>query len=252
VLCSVRDRAQNTQTCSFPIDVCDRQPPTLVCPVLPQLDSAPGKNGLAVTWSLQYSDNAGSEGVTLACSRSDTQGSVPLNCTSSVCTVSSFYLIGTRNIQCSAADASGNINPGCAFSISIVDNEPPQIACPGRMTVSTDLNSATARVAYPIANATDNDAIDSVTCSPVSNSTFAVGVNTVVCFAKDASDNSGTCLFQIEVQDMQFPTVLCPSSVTVNISRALSFWAGTFIVPPATDNLGIRTQTITVGGQIVT
>jgi hypothetical protein len=240
------------RSCSFPIDVFDRQPPVLRCPVLPRLDSAPGANGISVTWSLQYSDNAGSEGVTLACSRSDTDESVPLNCTSSVCTVSSYYLVGTRNIQCSAADASGNINPGCAFSISVVDNELPQITCPGRMTVSTDLNSATARVAYPNATATENDRIESVTCSPESNSTFAVGVNTVVCFAKDVSDNRGTCLFQIEVQDMQFPTVLCPSSVTVNISRSQSFWPGTFVVPPATDNLGIRTRTITVGGQIVT
>jgi hypothetical protein len=51
-------------------------------------------------------------------------------------------------------------------------------------------------------------------CVPPSGSTFQVGATPVICTARDAANNSGTCQFEVMVFDNQPPSITCPTNVT--------------------------------------
>src|SRR5205085_620289 len=79
-----------------------------------------------------------------------------------------------------------------------------------------------------------------VTCAPVSGSSFNVGVTTVTC-----STGAGPlCTFTVTVKDTQAPVIgACPSPVTVNNTPGQCSGTATFTPPTATDNCGTPTVT---------
>lgn len=88
--------------------------------------------------------------------------------------------------------------PSGTFTISIVDTTAPSLALPANIS-ATATAPAGAAVAY---TATASDLVDgnvTVTCTPPSGSTFALGTTTVTCSATDARDNTATGSFQVLV-----------------------------------------------------
>ena len=88
--------------------------------------------------------------------------------------------------------------PSGNFTISVVDTTAPSLALPATIS-AVATTPAGAAVTY---TATASDLVDgnvSVTCTPPSGSTFALGTTTVTCAATDARANTATGSFQVLV-----------------------------------------------------
>src|SRR5207249_3091518 len=96
------------------------------------------------------------------------------------------------------------------------DTTPPSITCPSNIVV-TSPNCTPLDVTYPAPTATDNCQLDTVTCTPPSNSGFPLGTTTVICCASDKAGNTNCCTFTVTVR---CPTdcvrVVCPSNIVVD------------------------------------
>jgi hypothetical protein len=94
--------------------------------------------------------------------------------------------------------------PTCSFTVTVNDTQPPEITCPGDITVVTDQNACPApacQVANFTATATDNCPGVTVVCNPPSGSCFPVGITTVTCTATDTAGNTATCSFSVTTFD---------------------------------------------------
>ncbi|XP_070549862.1 hyalin-like [Ptychodera flava] len=108
---------------------------------------------------------------------------------------------GENVVTCSATDATGNTG-SCNFTITVQDNQVPDVTCPADITVEYDYGNTTAVVEFSGESVTDNSGeILTVSCQPASNSTFGDGTHKVMCFATDSSGNIGLCYFNVTVQD---------------------------------------------------
>ena len=121
-------------------------------------------------------------------------GSLAVSCSSGS---GSVFPLGLSNVLCSATDASGNTIED-TFSITVVDTTAPVLHLPDDITVRAT-SSAGAGVDFA---ATADDACDgavTMTCDPVSGSTFPVGSTIVNCTASDAAGNKATGSFTVTV-----------------------------------------------------
>ena len=138
--------------------------------------------------------------------------------------------------------AAGNFvgsNAAVGFNVMAAVNEqdqtPPALNLPNAMTVeATGANGAVVNF-----NVTATDAVDpnpTVSCTPQSGSTFALGTTQVSCTATDASGNTsepGT--FDVTVRDTTAPTIAnVPANITVNATSAAGAVV-TYASPSATD-----------------
>src|SRR5207244_2410878 len=127
----------------------------------------------------------------------------------------SAFPVGTTTVTCTASDGHGNTG-SCAFTVTVVDTQPPTVNCPANITAAECNNgSGGTTVNYGTVTATDACAGTlTATCSPASGSTFPLGTTTVTCTAGDGHGNTGTCNFTVTVVDTQPPTVSCPANIT--------------------------------------
>ena len=79
------------------------------------------------------------------------------------------------------------------------DQEPPALTVPADFTVNATSPSG-ALVSY-VVSASDNVAVASLTCSPMSGSGFAIGTTGVTCMATDPSGNQARATFRVTVLD---------------------------------------------------
>ena len=87
------------------------------------------------------------------------------------------------------------------FFSTATEREPPSLSCPTSITLETDPGQCSANVSFShMINATDNcDQNPSITCNPMSGSSFNVSADIVTCAAEDASGNIGLCNFTLSV-----------------------------------------------------
>lgn len=108
-----------------------------------------------------------------------------------------------------------------------VDTTGPSLSLPN-MTV--DINAATSTtVNYTSASASDPSTPVTLTCSPLSGSTFSLGTSTVSCSATDGLGNGSAGSFIVTVRDITDPVVTVPDNQTVNINGATTAvvtWSG--------------------------
>jgi hypothetical protein len=81
----------------------------------------------------------------------------------------------------------------------LLDTTPPIITCPDSI-VANATSPTGAVVSFPAPEASDNCSLASVTCTPPSGSTFAIGTTAVTCRAVDGSANTNTCTFSVRVK----------------------------------------------------
>lgn len=125
-------------------------------------------------------------------------GSVAVSCSSGS---GDTFALGTTTVTCSASDAAGN-SASTTFEITVEDTSPPSLAdVPGNQTLeATGPAGAVATWSDPTVSDIVNGPV-SVSCSPESGSTFALGTTAVTCSATDTAGNSASVTFDITVED---------------------------------------------------
>ncbi|MFL6275263.1 MAG: HYR domain-containing protein [Blastocatellia bacterium] len=168
---------------------------------------------------------------------SSTSDCGPVTCTPAP---GSFFPRGSSTVTCSLSSPTPQSKTGgaldCSFVVTVVDQTPPVIRCPGSITTGATSGQNTAAVDYPIATASDACGVIDVVCLPPSGSTFALGTSTVTCTARDVANNRASCSFTVTVTDREAPAISCPA----DLSRALEGTGTSLVVnypaPTVSDN----------------
>lgn len=109
----------------------------------------------------------------------------------------STFPVGTNIVSLTATNLLGTATG--AFTITVVDDQPPTIRPPANITVNA-VSPAGAVVTYPAPFAADNCAGVRATCAPPSGSTFAAGVTRVTCTARDTAGLTSSTSFTVTVK----------------------------------------------------
>ena len=107
------------------------------------------------------------------------------------------YPLGAASVTLTVTDLYGLSN-SCVATVTVVDTTPPVITCPDNIV--TDATAPDGAVVSFAASASDNCSVASVTSSPASGSTFAIGDTTVTSTATDAAGNQAACTFTVHVR----------------------------------------------------
>lgn len=130
----------------------------------------------------------------------------------------------------SVSDIDDSNNTGTAMTT--VNQVPPVINCPSNIIQSADSGQCSSVVNYTV-TATDDFGIPTVVCNPPSGTAFPVGTTTVNCTATDATGNSSTCSFTVNVNDTQPPSIVCPPT------QIASAGVVNYPAPTASDNCAV-------------
>ena len=200
------DLCGNTATCTQTIIVDDQTPPMIACPANRTISCAgdvPAPDINAVT----ATDNCG--------------GNVTVTHVGDVTVPGTCVNRFTINRTYRATDICGN-TATCTQVITVNDNVPPTLNCPGPLTVSCAGNVPAPNTAL-VTGVSDN-------CPGVVTVTFVGDVNsnqtctnrltiTRTYRATDVCGNTATCTQIITVNDQTPPSLTCPGAVTVSCAN---------------------------------
>src|SRR5207244_154184 len=113
----------------------------------------------------------------------------------------STFPIGTTTVTCTVTDSDDTNSPVSSnFQVVVKDVTPPTLSLPSTITVDATSPSG-AVVTYSVTATDPDNAVSDLTisCSPASGSTFAIGTTTVKCSASDPAGNSSSGSFQVVV-----------------------------------------------------
>ena len=156
----------------------------------------------------------------------------------------SQFPVGTTTVIYTATDSYGN-TATTSMKVVVKDvNLPSMTACPTDITANADPGKSSKIVSWipPTGKAFCNGPL-TITPSKQPNTAFSIG-NTVVTYtATDASGNTITCSFNVQVFDTQVPTIDCPPVTGINVNADPNLCGKTVPLPTITDNSG-KTPTI--------
>ena len=170
VVFTATDASNNTSTCSFTVTVIDNENPVIVfpCPTPLSKNTDLGICGAVVTFATPTAAD---------------------NCSPTVARTSGLasgatFPVGTSTVVFTASDPSGNTE-SCSFSVTVTDNQKPNITAPAAVSVCSGNNVA---LGTPITS--DNCGVLSV--SNNAPSVFLIGTTTVLWTVKDVNNNTQT------------------------------------------------------------
>ena len=213
---TAKDPYGNTGVCSFDVVVYEDVAPVITCPTAVTVYNDPGvcyATGVAL-------------GTATATDNCDPAPVISNNAPTQ-------FPKGDTTVTWLALDSSGN-TATCTQTVTVLDNEPPVITCPGDFTVYTDPSLCSAVVAFGTATAVDNCDPAPVITHNWTGGPFPKGDTTITWTATDADGNSSTCPQTITVIDGENPVITCPADIAVNTDPGACF---------ATVNLGTATAT---------
>ena len=219
VLATVTDAAGNSAQCSFNVNVKDNEKPTFSnCPGNISVNNDTGDCGANVNWTPPtLSDNC------------------PGALSNSTHFPDDFFPVGTTTVTYSGSDVAGNDATDCSFTVTVTDNEKPDISCPSNITTSNDPGQCGANVDFTPAQASDNCDVQEVkaryrTVDENNNPTgswtnrmtdpsgfFPVGRYQVQWRAKDIHGNKKSCSHFLVVYDGEDPVAVC-KNLTVDFN----------------------------------
>ncbi|SDR73798.1 HYR domain-containing protein [Gramella sp. MAR_2010_147] len=227
------DASGNSTECSFTVTVEDNEDPSLDCPS----DIDEGVDGGVCGAIVEFETPAGF----------DNSGDVTVTQTSGPASGEQFP-VGATTVEFTATDAAGN-SATCSFTVTIADDEAPQISDMDDITVNNDSGVCGAVVNFEDATATDNCAVESIVMTEglISGSEFPVGETIVTYTATDTAGLTATTSFTVTVVDNEAPSIECPESFTVNVEFGTTSTIVTYDALTITDNCGETTTTMTSG-----
>ncbi|XP_033642906.1 uncharacterized protein LOC117302993 isoform X2 [Asterias rubens] len=201
----------------------DRSEPIVACPAAGTVNVTPNANfSRKVVWIPEF-----------ALANDSFDGKVEASCfildegVKKSITSNDTFVVGDTQVDCTAVDAAGNVG-SCTFTVSVKDNESPNVTCPMNIKVLHEMSQGNVSWS-PMPKATDvvDGVIDpiNITCvngkgiMVTSGSLFDVGTTTVTCTAVDSSENIATCSFEISVNDNEAPIFTCPTALSMNVNH---------------------------------
>lgn len=203
VTVTVEDLAGNSNTCIITVRALDTIAPSIDCAISETIFADADCEGALddYTSAVNILDNCSSLGDILV-QQSPASGTVIQN---------------DETVLITATDEVGN-DRTCAFTVVFSDTVSPTVVCPTTQTQSTQPGSCDTL----IQDYTDQIIWDDNCTSSALDMTFSQsitpgdlvsgGVNTITITATDDSGNTGTCNFQLEVIDVEDPSITCPSN----------------------------------------
>lgn len=227
VTCTAVDKAGNESSCSFFINVCDHQPPTITCPSDIAVMTSDCADTARVSLSRPTaSDNCTSMPLITRGVRSDNKG------------LDDPYPLGTTTITWAAVDEAGNVAT-CTSRVIVMPGPcvPCTVTCPANITVNTEPGQPDAAVSFsPRTSGNCNGlAISSV---PSSGSRFPIGTTPVNVTYSVPGKGAYSCSFTVTVLDNQAPTITCPSAISVTAGQCETSANVTVPQPMVSDNSG--------------
>ncbi|MFN3968232.1 HYR domain-containing protein [Flavobacterium sp.] len=189
------DASGNTVSCNQTVTVNDTEAPTIACPANITVNNTANQCGANVSFTATASDNCGTANITYT----------PAS--------GSFFAVGTTTVTATADDGHGNTT-SCNFTVTVNDNQPPAINCPGNIDVDMNAGVCGATVTFA-ATASDNCGTANITYSPASGSFFAVGTTTVTATADDGHGNTSSCTFTVTVDLLDHVNLQWPPNATI-------------------------------------
>jgi hypothetical protein len=190
---------------------------------------------------------------TYATGGTQTAGGLPSTSSGFCCTVpvtstvtvshpsGSTFPVGTTTVTVTARDASNNISTQ-TFTVTVVDNQQPNISCPSNINVNaTSASGAVVNYTAPVGTDNCSGVTTTRTAGLASGSTFPIGTTTVTYTATDAAGLSTSCSFTVTVSGLA-PQIVCPSNISVS---ATPNQCGAVVNFTATETQGIPASTIT-------
>jgi hypothetical protein len=248
----------NSATCTFAIIVVDDDEPTVAsCPGDKTVRNDDGECGANVWYALpRFNDNCGGayQPGTLI------QGGAP----------GDFFNVGTTVVEWWYFDPAGNGPAVCNFTITVRDEERPEIDCPGNITIETDGSlyggNGGAPEADPYISSRGPCGVTMGYTAPVGTdncpgevtalqSGFGSGPNfyqyggvyTESWMVTDDAGNTAECAFTVTVRDPIDPTITCPSNTTVATDPGECDAAVSYAFPYYGDNCPDYTLTLIQG-----
>ncbi|BDG05421.1 HYR domain-containing protein [Anaeromyxobacter oryzae] len=187
VTCTAADHATNAATARFTVTVRDTTPPAFGALPAPVVE-ATGPAGAVVDFGTVKATDLVDGEITATC----TPGS------------GTTFAVGRTQVTCTATDRATN-SAAATFTVTVRDTTPPAFgALPAPVVEATGPGGAL--VDYGAVKATDVvDGEVTATCTPASNTTFALGKTEVTCTAADRATNSATAKFTVTVRDTTPP-----------------------------------------------
>ncbi|NMO18764.1 HYR domain-containing protein [Pyxidicoccus fallax] len=191
------DDAGNASSCVFSITVRDSMPPALTCGT-DLVAEATGPEGALVEFPQPTATDAVTAQPLLTASHPS----------------GGLFPRGTTRVTVTATDSASNAST-CAFTVTVRDTTPPQVGCPGSLTVEAE-SAAGAQVVFSVpAPRDDVTRSPTVSSSHAPGSLFPPGTTAVVLSAADEEGNTGSCTFSVTVRDTTPPVLTCPADVRV-------------------------------------
>ncbi|MCC1485603.1 LamG-like jellyroll fold domain-containing protein [Winogradskyella immobilis] len=206
------DVGGNSVSCSYTITVTDNQNPTVSnCPSNSTFGTSPGQCDYTFNpTEPNFSDNCGIASInwTITGATNDS-GSGTIDNRS--------FNIGTTMVTYTATDSAGN-DIMCSYTITIEDNEAPEINCPGNQNINFDSNICQYTLPDYTTLASTSDNCDTnivVTQSPAPGS-IQTGTVTITLTAIDDAGETSQCTFDVIPSDVTPPNAVC-QDITVQL-----------------------------------
>ena len=230
IIWTATDACGNTSTAQTIVTVEDSEIPHIICPQHITVNATSGACGADITVPAPIvSDNCEIRKV--------------VNSWNNTNDASGFYPVGTTIVWWTVVDMSGNTD-NCFMNITVIDTEAPSIICPDNITVNNDPGVCEAMVTVPVPEANDNcgigNLVNSFNGTADASDIYPVGTTTITWTAIDLNGNEATCTMTITVNDIEAPSIICPTDVTVSNDLGECGANVTIPQPEVDDKCGIK------------
>jgi large repetitive protein len=203
------DGSGNTETCTFEVEVADKENPKIKCENILIANKADECGATAVLPIA--TDNVAVKNIVF-------NPALPAN---------NYFAVGTQTYTMTASDAAGNTKD-CVLTVTVEDNDAPKSAtCPKDITLTAAVGECTKTLnALPKPTFTDNCNVNDLVITSNRDSLakpfeFKTGETAkIIFYAKDKAGKFGTCTYNVIVSGNSKPIVACPSDINITLSNA--------------------------------
>ena len=197
------DASGNISSCSFNIEVLDKQAPTINCPANIVVNNDPGKMSAVVMYGQpSIFDNCPNVGSPVFVGIGS-GGIFPVGKS-----IENYYVV----------DARGN-RATCNFEVTVVFGNQLSIACPSNVVISNDPSQCSAiltSLSPQVINGSASAIIrNSYNGTSSANGVYLVGI-TLVNYTVSDGGQSDSCSFSVTVEDNEAPGITCSTAIVLN------------------------------------